>query len=48
MTDSASQGSLPKPTLATRLPGVALAVLIVAVAYVARLVLWYAAAVCAG
>jgi alpha-1,2-mannosyltransferase len=38
MTDSASQGSLPKPTLATRLPGVALALLIGAVAYVARLV----------
>jgi alpha-1,2-mannosyltransferase len=38
MTDSASQGSLPKPTLATRLTGVALAVLIVAVAHAARLV----------
>jgi alpha-1,2-mannosyltransferase len=38
MTDSASQGSLPKPTLATRLPGVALALLIGAVANVARLV----------
>jgi hypothetical protein len=38
MTDSASQGSLPKPTLATRLPAVALALLIGAVAYVARLV----------
>jgi hypothetical protein len=38
MTDSASQGSLSKPTLAARLPGVALALLISAVAYVARLV----------
>ena len=36
MTDS--EGSLAKPPLATRLPGVALAVLIGAVAYVARLV----------
>ena len=38
MTDSASQGSLPKPSLATQLPGVASALLIGAVAYVARLV----------
>jgi hypothetical protein len=36
MTDS--EGSLAKPPLATRLPGVALAVLIGAAAYVARLV----------
>jgi hypothetical protein len=36
MTDS--EGSLSKPPLATRLPGVALAVLIGAAAYVARLV----------
>jgi alpha-1,2-mannosyltransferase len=38
MTDSESRGSLPKPILVTRLPGMALVVLIGAVAYVARLV----------
>jgi alpha-1,2-mannosyltransferase len=38
MTDLESQGFLPKPILGTRLPAVALAVLIGAVGYVARLV----------